>query len=203
MLTRQNRNRGLRRGKPGDLENPEEQYATQPTATGVDGGHTISLQPLRRAGATLLGRIETFEGPIVIFSDNLRENIEFGDAFSARRFGRINEAVNRLDPNAPPIEDDPAGDVDPDALALHAPTRLDLDKAGIIAIVWTAGFTGDYSWIYLEGHSMERDRPVQTNGASPAPGLYFIGQAWLRTRGSGILYRVDADAAAIAEAISK
>ena len=50
---------------------------------------------------------------------------------------------------------------------------------------------------------MERDLPVQTNGASPAHGLYFIGQPWLRTRGSGIIYGVDADAAAIAEAISR
>ena len=193
---------GMMNQAPDELENLEEQYATQPVATGVDGGKTISIQSLWRTGVNLLGRIESFDGSTALFQDNLRDNIEFGDAFSARILGRLNEFINKVEPTAPQIEDDPADDVDFDALALHAPTRLDLDAAGITSIIWTTGFAGDYSWIELEGHRMERDRPVQTNGASPAKGLYFIGTPWLRTRGSGIIYGVDADAAAIVDAIA-
>ena len=103
---------------------------------------------------------------------------------------------------APLAEDDPADDVDPEALKIDAPTRLNLDDAGITSIIWTTGFTGDTSWIKLDGHSIERDRAVQSNGSSPAKGLYFIGQPWLRTRGSGVIYGVDDDAAVIAETVA-
>lgn len=137
-----------------------------------------------------------------MFRDDLRENIEFGDPFSTKFFGMINGLADKV--GAPPIEDDPANNVDPEALAINAPTHLDLEEAGITTIIWTTGFNGDYSWINLEGHSIERNRPVQTNGASPAKGLYFIGSPWVRTRASGILYGgVGVDGEAIAGAIAK
>ena len=60
-----------------------------------------------------------------------------------------------LDPNAPTAEDDPADDVDPESLKLQPPTRLDVDGAGITSIAWTTVFTGDFSWINIEGHRME------------------------------------------------
>jgi putative flavoprotein involved in K+ transport len=36
-------------------------------------------------------------------------------------------------------------------------------------------------------------------GITALPGLYVVGYPWLSTRGSGILYGVDADAARIAQ----
>jgi len=192
---------GLMTHTPDSLENPEDQFTTQPIASGVDGGKTVSLQALWRSGVKLLGRFERFEGSTAVFRDDLRENIEFGDAFSTKFFGMINGLADKV--GAPPIEDDPANNVDPEALAINAPTRLDLEEAGIKTIIWTTGFNGDYSWIDLEGHAVERGRPVQTNGASPAKGLYFIGSPWVRTRASGILYGVGPDGEAIAGAIAK
>ena len=186
---------------PDSLENPEDQFTTQPIASSVDGGKTVSLQALWRSGVKLLGRFERFEGSTAVFRDDLRENIEFGDPFSTKFFGMINGLADKV--GAPPIEDDPANNVDPEALAINAPTHLDLEEAGITTIIWTTGFNGDYSWINLEGHSIERNRPVQTNGASPAKGLYFIGSPWVRTRASGILYGVGVDGEAIAGAIAK
>ena len=120
--------------------------------------------------------------------------------FSSKFFGMLGPLADKG--GAPTIEDDPADEVDPDALVIDAPARIDLDEAGITSIIWTTGFNGDYSWIDLEGHAVERNRPVQTNGASPAKGLYFTGSPWVRTRASGVLYGVGADGEAIAQTIA-
>jgi hypothetical protein len=162
---------------------------------------TISLQSLWRSGINLLGRFERFEGSTAVLRDDLRENIEFSDGFSAKFFGMLNGLADKA--AAPPLEDDPADNVDPAALAIISPTHLDHDEAGIKTIIWTTGFNGDYSWIDLEGHAIERGRPIQTNGASPAKGLYFAGSPWVRTRASGILYGVGADGEEISGAIAK
>jgi putative flavoprotein involved in K+ transport len=191
---------GLMAHTPESLENPEDQFTTQPIASGVDGGKTVSLQGLWRAGINLLGRFERFEGNTAFFRDDLRENVGFADGFSAKFFGMLNALADKE--NAPPIEDDPIDLVDPDSLQIEAPTSLDLEKANIKTVIWTTGFSGDYSWIKLAGHKIERRRPVETNGESPAKGLYFIGSPWTRTRASGILHGVAQDAEAIANAIA-
>jgi len=193
---------GMYKHTPENLENPEDQYAAQPIASGVDGGRTISLQATHEQGAILLGRLEDFEGSTAIFRDDLRANIEYGDAFSAKILSMLDPAISKIAPDAPPLVDEPADTPAPATLGAEAPTKLDLNEAGITSIIWSTGFTGDYSWIELEGHAMERGRPVQQNGASPASGLYFIGTPWLRTRGSGIIYGVGEDAQAIAEQIA-
>jgi putative flavoprotein involved in K+ transport len=193
---------GMMNQTPADLENPADQYGTQPIASGVDGGRTLSLQSIANNGANLIGRVEGFEGSTAIVRGDLRENIEFADAFSAKITGMVNGFVDKTDPTAPPLEDEPADAPAPASLGADSPTRLDLDEAGITSIIWATGYTGDYSWIDLDGHSIERGRPVQIEGASSAAGLYFIGQPWLRTRGSGIIYGVDKDAEAIVRQIA-
>ena len=192
---------GMYKHTTANLENPEDQYAAQPIASGVDGGRTISLQSTHEKGAILLGRLEGFEGTTAIIHDDLRANIEYGDAFSAKIISMLDPAISKIAPDAPPLMDEPADTPAPASLGTNAPTKLDLDEAGITSIVWTTGFTGDYSWIDLEGHAIERGRPVQQDGASPAKGLYFIGTPWLRNRASGIIYGAGDDAQAIAEQI--
>ena len=193
---------GMMNHTPDSLENPADQHATQPLASGLDGGQTLSLQSIAAKGVNLLGRIIKFEGTAAVLKGDLRNNIEFADAFSARIIGMINPAIDKMAPGTPPLDDEPADNPAPTTLGVDAPTRLDLNEAGITSIIWTTGFEGDYSWIDIDGHGVEHRRPVQKNGASPAQGLYFIGTPWLRTRGSGIIYGVDKDAEAIAQAIA-
>ena len=193
---------GMMKQTPADLENPAEQYATQPLASGVGGGRTISLQSIAAKGANLIGRVEDFENTTAIIKDDLRENIDFADGFSAHVIEMLHPAIDKMAPGTPPLEDEPADDPAPTDLGANTPTRLDLDEAGITSIIWTTGFTGDYSWLNIEGHSMEHGRPVQTNGASPAKGVYYLGSPWLRTRASGIIYGADTDAQAITQQIN-
>jgi len=63
---------GLSAHTPASLENPEDMFTTQPIASGVDGGKTVSLQALWQSGVHLLGRFERFEGSTAVFRDDLR-----------------------------------------------------------------------------------------------------------------------------------
>ena len=185
-----------------NLPDPAMQFAKQPITTGVDGGHTVSLQSLWRAGTTLLGRLESFEGTRAVFRDNLQENIRFGDSFSQNILAQIGAAIDKMEPNAPPLELDPADDVDPGALELSAPTELDLREAGIGSIIWTTGFGANYDWLSVDGATDDNGRPIHTDGVSAASGVYFLGNPWLRARASALIYGADADGAAIAEHIA-
>jgi putative flavoprotein involved in K+ transport len=54
-------------------------------------------------------------------------------------------AANQLD--APPPEPDPADEPDTNAACACSITSLDLEKSGIRSIVWTTGFSADYSYL--------------------------------------------------------
>jgi putative flavoprotein involved in K+ transport len=72
--------------------------------------------------------------------------------------------------------------------------------AAVDAIVWATGYHSDYSWIdapVTDAHG----QPLQQEGQSPVPGLWFLGQPWQRSRGSALLGFVQHDAALIAERI--
>lgn len=185
-----------------DLPDPAMQFARQPVATGTDGGQTISLQSLWRDGAVLLGRFESFDGTRAKLRDNLQENIRFADGFSQNILTQIGAAIEKLSPNAPPLESDPADDVDPDVLAFSSPTELDMQEAGITSVIWTTGFGGNYDWLHVEGAIDSNGKPVHKDGISAASGVYFLGNPWLRVRASSLIYGADADGAAVAEHIA-
>ena len=46
---------------------------------------------------------------------------------------------------------DPADEVDQDLLAYQAPTELDLAEHGISTVIWSTGFTGDFSYLKVPG----------------------------------------------------
>jgi putative flavoprotein involved in K+ transport len=61
------------------------------------------------------------------------------------------------------------------------------------AIVWATGFRPHYPWLQVP--VLERDgAPIQRDGASPVPGLSFLGLPWQRNRGSALLGWVGHDA---------
>jgi FtsP/CotA-like multicopper oxidase with cupredoxin domain/cation diffusion facilitator CzcD-associated flavoprotein CzcO len=68
------------------------------------------------------------------------------------------------------------------------------------AVVWATGYRPDYSWI--EADIFDDDgRLVHERGATPAPGLYFLGLTWQHTRGSALIGWVKDDASHVAEQI--
>ena len=74
--------------------------------------------------------------------------------------------------------------------------------AAVDAVVWATGFRSDYSWIdapIADAHG----QPLQQEGRSPVPGLWFLGRPWQRSRGSALLGFVQHDAALIAGQIQR
>jgi putative flavoprotein involved in K+ transport len=81
-------------------------------------------------------------------------------------------------------------------------SHLNLNDAGVSAIVWASGFRSDFDWIKLPifDHVSE---PVHRRGVTQYPGIYFLGLRWLYKRKSAFLLRAGPaeDAAYLAEQI--
>lgn len=194
---------GFFRHRPEDLQDPAEQFAHQPTISGVNGGHTVGLQSLKRMGAQLCGRLESFEGHIARFRGDLGENVQFGDTVSAKILGGLDQFIVKSGIEAPPRETDPADEPAPELYDISGPAELDLKASGVSAVIWATGFTGDFSFLQVGRAKDKNGLPVHREGASPVPGLYFAGFPWLRTRGSGIVLGVNDDVEIIASHIAE
>ena len=183
------------------LPDPALRFAPQPITSGVGRlGHTLSLQWLEERGARLLGRMRGIDGGRLAFDDDLGASIAFADEQSAMANRQVAAALTArgLDATLPPLEDDPADRRHPAPESVHAPTSLDLERAGIGIVIWATGVTGRFDWLppaLLD----ERGAPRHDDGAMSLPGLFVVGLPWLRSRGSGIVYGMDRDAAAIVE----
>ena len=68
-----------------------------------------------------------------------------------------------------------------------------MTKDGLGAVIWTSGYRPDYGWVKAPVFD-EMGFPVQTDGRTNVPGLYFMGVHWLRKAKSSIIYGVDEDA---------
>lgn len=64
------------------------------------------------------------------------------------------------------------------------------------AVIWATGYRSDYSWIEIPGAAGADGQPLHAEGRScAAPGLWFLGLPWQRSRGSSLLGFVQHDAA--------
>ena len=164
--------------------------------TGRDGGHDLDLRAFARDGVTLHGRLLDVDGGVVRFGDDLAANLDRADDV----YRGINESIDRwiaaqgIDvPSAEPyraVWEPPAS----------TPSELDLEAAGIGAVVWSTGYTSDYSWIEVPAFT-GRGYPQHRRGVSSQPGLFFLGLPWLWTWGSGRFLAVADDSAFLVEQI--
>lgn len=185
------------------LEDKARSRAAQPHVSGLGRhGHTVSLQYLARQGAVILGRLLDVEGSQLILNDDAAAHVHFADGFSQRIKDGIDAYLAQAGITPPPIEADPADVPDPQAECVSPLRRLDLREAKVSTVIWTTGFTSDFSWIHLPVLDAE-GRPIYQRGISPVPGLYFIGFPWLSSGKSGIIYGIDEDAHYIADTISE
>ena len=71
------------------------------------------------------------------------------------------------------VEDDP-------------PLLLNLEKEGIRTVIWASGFRPDYSWLEVDVID-PKGRLRHDGGEVEAPGLYLMGQQFLRRRKSSLI----------------
>jgi putative flavoprotein involved in K+ transport len=72
----------------------------------------------------------------------------------------------------------------------------------VSAVIWATGFRLDHSLVQLPVFDAD-GRVAHRRGVTDVSGLYFLGLAWLYTRGSALLGWVKDDAAYIAERIAE
>ena len=173
-----------------DFVGPDGRFAGRPLA---GAGHTISLQSLSAQGVVLLGRFTGIADGRLTFADDVCENIRLGDEASAKTRRHIDDHIARHGLNAPAAIDDPAETVAP---RLPNPPILSLDPSEhhLTTVIWCTGFEGDYSFVQVPGVLNARGQPLEDEGLTEAPGLYFAGVDFSSTRKSGLIVAIAEEA---------
>ena len=168
--------------------------------SGANGGHTVDFRRLGAKGMTLVGRTESYEGGVLTFAPDLRDNLALGDA---NYLSVLDEADAYAVRNGLDLPDDPdARKIEPDPDCVTNPLlELNLAEAGISSIIWATRFAVDFSWLKVDAFD-ERGRPKHQRGISAEPGIYFLGLPWLSRRGSSFIWGVWHDAKFLADQIS-
>jgi putative flavoprotein involved in K+ transport len=182
------------------LPNVAARFAANPHATGKNGGRTLSMHQFARDGVVLLGRLTGVSAGKIELAPDLQECLAFADRSSDDFKAEVDEFVRRTGFDAPDPVPDPVDIIRFDA-ATKLIAELDLRGAGISTVIWANGYGFDFSWVHvpvLDSWGF----PIQTQGVTEFPGLYFLGMNFLHYRKSGILLGVGDDAAHVATHIA-
>ncbi|MCH5641154.1 MULTISPECIES: MSMEG_0569 family flavin-dependent oxidoreductase [unclassified Gordonia (in: high G+C Gram-positive bacteria)] len=171
------------------------QEKTNHYVTGRDGGRDIDLRRFALEGMHLYGHLAGGKDSALQFAPTLTDSLDKADTV----YNSICVDIDRyIDDNC--IEAPEPGRYQPVWQPDSEPTELDLDTAGITAIVWAIGYRPDYRWIEASAFD-GAGRPMQTRGATQIRGLSFVGLPWMHTWGSGRFLGIDRDARHVAESI--
>lgn len=69
-------------------------------------------------------------------------------------------------------------------------------------VIFTLGYRDETAWMEIDGAATP-SRFVETRGASPVPGLYYIGREWQSCRASALICGVHRDAVVIASRVMR
>jgi putative flavoprotein involved in K+ transport len=178
---------------PDRLPSPAARLMCNPSWSGHDGGKDLHLRTLHRAGVELVGRFVGSSDGVLRFADDLAASADFGDARWAD-FRGFTDAYCARTGTQQPDYDIPA--------PLRIKTRLELDPSRdeIGTVIWTTGYRPEYGFVRLPVFD-ELGFPVQVDGQTSVPGLYFVGVHWMRKFKSPILCGVGEDAEVVARQI--
>jgi putative flavoprotein involved in K+ transport len=168
--------------------------------SGAYGGQTIDFRRVAARGVTLLGRAAGFEDGVMRFAADLASNLAQGDASHLSVLDAADAYAAREGLDLP--EDPAARTIEPDPPSVTDPIlKLNLQGAGIAAIIWATGYALDFGWLQVDAFD-ERGAPAHRRGITDVPGLYFLGLSWLSRRASAFIFGVERDAAHLAEHIA-
>ena len=170
------------------------------SVSGAYGGRTMDFRRLAGEGVTLLGRTVLFNSGVLNFADDVRKNVNVGDA-------NYNEMLDAADAYAEAMGldlplDPQAREAWPDPASLTDPIRsLNFAAEGVTTVIWATGYKQDFSWLKANAFD-EKGAPIHQRGVSKEPGLYFLGLPWQSRRGSTFLWGVWHDAKFVADQIA-
>ena len=174
---------------------PYDRFAP-PHVSGTMGGHTLNLHQFARDGVRLFGHVAGADGHRIQFAPDLYECLSRADGFEKKALEMIDGCIAASGMDAPEEEMPQLSD----GFAQPLTEQLDLRAEGIATVVWATGYRSDYGLVKLPVVD-EKDFPIQTNGVSQYPGLFFAGMPWMPSIKTGILPGVGDHARSIAEQI--
>ncbi len=140
-------------------------------------GLDVDLNALQDVGVEVTGRLRATDGNRVGFADDLAGTVRRADAGLARLLDAVDAHIDGSHLTA---EVDPADR--PAPVRIRKPrTRLDLRAEGIGTVLLATGYAPHHPWLRVpvtgpDGHLR------QVRGATPAPGLYVVGQRFQHRR---------------------
>ncbi|NEU95020.1 flavin-containing monooxygenase [Bradyrhizobium uaiense] len=173
-----------------DFVGPDGRLAGRPLLGAL---HTISLQSLSAQGVVLVGRFTGIADGRLTFADDVHESLRLGDEVAAKTRRHIDDYIDRNCLDAPPATDDPAETVAP---RLPDPPILSLDPSEhhLATVIWCTGLEGDYRFVQVPGVLNARGQPLEREGLTDAPGIYFAGVDFSSTRKSGTIFGIAEEA---------
>ena len=184
-----------------DVKDPSVFTNRPPQVSGTGQyGHTVSLQSLAKKGVVILGTLDKIENNFASFLPNAGKHVQAGDQASAQCKHVIDQYISKNKLNIPLPDLDEADLPDPENQCVSNLLSIDLIKENITSIIWCTGFGGNFSFLEIPVLN-EAGSPVHQDGIAAVPGVYFIGFPWLRTRKSGIICGIEADAKFIVDHI--
>jgi putative flavoprotein involved in K+ transport len=178
---------------PDKLPSPAARLVGNPQATGHGGGRDLHYRTLHELGVELLGRFVGADGSAIHFADDLAASVDFGDARWAEIRGSIDALCAKTGMRQPEYEI-------PAPMRIKTRASLDVARDGIGSVIWTSGYRPEYGWVRFPVFD-DMGFPIQVDGRTNVPGLYFVGVHFLRKLKSAILYGVGEDAQVVAEQI--
>jgi putative flavoprotein involved in K+ transport len=178
------------------LPSPQAKFAGNPHVSGRDGGRTINLHQFVRDGVTLTGHIQGGEGNTIHLAGDLKENLAKADKLEADLVKMVDDYITRKGLDIP-TETLP---ILRDGYEVPEITELDLQVTGITTIIWAMGYRFDFSLVQLPVRDTD-GFPIQKQGVTAFPGLYFVGLPWTDKMNSGLLLGVGESAEHIASQI--
>jgi putative flavoprotein involved in K+ transport len=161
-----------------------------PQLVGTPERMTLDLNALRAAGVALMGRLVDVRGTKALFSGALRNVCALADLKMNRMFKTFDDwavAANRAD------EFPAAVALEPTFVEDNPRFEIDLASGAIRTVLWATGYHPDYAW--LEVPVIDRKGKLRhTGGVVDSPGMYLLGQTFLRRRKSSFIHGAGDDA---------
>ena len=177
------------------LDSPAERFRANPRVSGRNGGHSLNLRKMSNEGIKLTGHLESADGTMLRFKNDLEENLAVADKFERQLTDGVDDYIEKKGLDMPDEKMEEIREINQEPIR-----ELQLDTSGINTIIWANGYSFDYSWIDLPILD-EFGYPVQKRGVTEYPGLFFLGLHWMHTVKSGLFLGIGEDARYIADQI--
>lgn len=165
-------------------------HVPSPQLVGTAERLTLDLNALTAMGVAIVGRLGDVRGSVAQFSGALKNVCTLADLKMNRLLGTLDEwaSVKGLDDEVGPAER-----YEPTRIDGPPSIEIDLAKGAIRTVLWATGYRPDYSW--LEVPVLDRKgRLRHQGGVVDSPGMYLLGDTFLRRRKSSFIHGAGDDA---------